>query len=194
MRARTLHQPWASLMAVGLKYIETRGQRTNVRGRVAIHAAATTKGMELLPGDCEGNREGDWRYGYIGDWQVTWCVKTGDEGQRGDTLMVNLSDGQEFSFPFGAVVATGNLVDCIPITASATDGTPTISRHDGPDYPRPVLWQDDGRACWPITDQLPFGDFTPGRWAWIFEDIAALPEPIPARGRQGWWDWVYPRP
>lgn len=39
MRAVSLWQPWASAMALGLKTVETRHWRTNVRGSVAIHAA-----------------------------------------------------------------------------------------------------------------------------------------------------------
>lgn len=39
MRALSLHQPWASLIAVEAKRIETRSWATNYRGWVAIHAA-----------------------------------------------------------------------------------------------------------------------------------------------------------
>jgi len=39
MRALSLWQPWASLMAVGAKKIETRSWPTNYRGLVAIHAS-----------------------------------------------------------------------------------------------------------------------------------------------------------
>jgi len=38
-RAITLTQPWATLMVIGAKKVETRGWRTNFRGWVAIHAA-----------------------------------------------------------------------------------------------------------------------------------------------------------
>lgn len=38
MKALTIHQPWASLIAYGFKRFETRGWRTNYRGLVAIHA------------------------------------------------------------------------------------------------------------------------------------------------------------
>ena len=38
--------------------------------------------------------------------------------------------------------------------------------------------------------ELAFGDYSPGRWAWRIEDVEALPEPIPARGRQGIWEWT----
>ena len=39
MKAITLHQPWASLVALGKKKIETRSWATNHRGVLAIHAA-----------------------------------------------------------------------------------------------------------------------------------------------------------
>jgi activating signal cointegrator 1 len=39
MKALTLTQPWATLVAIGAKRIETRSWSTNYRGRLAIHAA-----------------------------------------------------------------------------------------------------------------------------------------------------------
>lgn len=39
MKALSLWQPWASLMAVGAKQIETRSWSTSYRGLIAIHAA-----------------------------------------------------------------------------------------------------------------------------------------------------------
>lgn len=44
MKALTLHQPWATLMAIGAKYIETRRWPTNYRGELAIHAAKVFPG------------------------------------------------------------------------------------------------------------------------------------------------------
>lgn len=41
MRALTLTQPWATLVAEGRKAIETRSWRTHHRGTIAIHAAKT---------------------------------------------------------------------------------------------------------------------------------------------------------
>lgn len=41
MKAITLTQPWATLVALGEKKIETRSWRTNYRGPLAIHAAKT---------------------------------------------------------------------------------------------------------------------------------------------------------
>jgi hypothetical protein len=39
MKALTLHQPYATAIALGCKRIETRGWRTHYRGPLAIHAA-----------------------------------------------------------------------------------------------------------------------------------------------------------
>ena len=46
MKVLTLWQPWATLVAIGAKRIETRSWRTNHRGPLAIHAAASTKGLQ----------------------------------------------------------------------------------------------------------------------------------------------------
>jgi hypothetical protein len=35
----------------------------------------------------------------------------------------------------------------------------------------------------------PFGDFFPGRWAWLLEDVEPLAKLVPATGKQGWWTW-----
>ncbi len=37
-----------------------------------------------------------------------------------------------------------------------------------------------------IEDQRPYGDFTPGRYAWLLEDVRPI-TPVPAKGRQGLW-------
>jgi hypothetical protein len=42
---------------------------------------------------------------------------------------------------------------------------------------------------WQMTEEeLAFGDYRAGRFAWLLADIRALPEPIPARGALGLWD------
>lgn len=73
--------------------------------------------------------------------------------------------------PRGAVIATCRLVDCRPIT-------PT-SKEFGVNG---ILWllDDQERA---------FGDYTPGRWAWLLADMVPLPTPVPARGALGLWPW-----
>jgi len=44
MKTLTLWQPWASLIAVWAKTIETRSWKTSYRGQLAIHAAARPVG------------------------------------------------------------------------------------------------------------------------------------------------------
>lgn len=34
-----------------------------------------------------------------------------------------------------------------------------------------------------------FGDYRIGRYAWVFENPVLFEKPIPARGRQGLWNW-----
>jgi hypothetical protein len=47
VRALSLWQPFASLMAIGAKKIETRHWATDYRGEVAIHAAKRWTGQEM---------------------------------------------------------------------------------------------------------------------------------------------------
>lgn len=39
IKALTIWQPWSQLIIIGEKLVETRGHKTNIRGRIAIHAA-----------------------------------------------------------------------------------------------------------------------------------------------------------
>ena len=35
-----------------------------------------------------------------------------------------------------------------------------------------------------------YGDYSPGRWAWRLTDVKPIDPPVPARGRQGIWEWT----
>jgi|GEM_PF-294316 len=48
MKALSIKQPWASLIAHGIKDIENRTWKTHFRGRVYIHASSKTKEMLSL--------------------------------------------------------------------------------------------------------------------------------------------------
>lgn len=133
MRALSLTQPWASLVAHGFKHIETRSWRTPYRGVIAIHAA------KVFP-----------------TWAQEVCQKEWFEFALTEMGVYHPRE----ELPRGAVIATAVLVACRPIV-------------QGPDDPM----------------ERAFGDYTPGRWAWFFEDVQMLPEPIPARGALGLWEW-----
>lgn len=69
-------------------------------------------------------------------------------------------------FPLGRILATAELVDCIKIT---------------PEYIATLS-----------PDELALGDYTLGRYAWRLANVKRLPDPIPAKGAQGFWNWVVP--
>lgn len=154
MKALTLTQPWATLVAIGAKRIETRSWSTSYRGELAIHAA---KGM---------TRE--------------------DASIAGTEPFVRYLNGRGLDLPRGAILATARLVACEPTivwSAGSTFGAPgSLFGERGEWVPSPQI---------PLgSDESAFGDFTPGRFMWILEDVVALPEPVPARGALGLWEWA----
>jgi len=50
---------------------------------------------------------------------------------------------------------------------------------------REVLWSQD--VAW---DE--YGNYAAGRFCWHMTDVEALPQPLPYRGRQGFFEWVQP--
>jgi hypothetical protein len=149
MKAITLIQPWASLIALGEKRIETRSWPTNYRGPIAIHAG---KSMPAYARDlCE-------------ELEVADLLE--EHGLMWEAL------------PQGEVVATAKLLDCIRF---AKDTAWIVEEHCAIPH-----------GQWPyLTGQYEYllGDFSPGRYGFVLEDVRPLPEPIPARGFQGLWDW-----
>lgn len=67
-----------------------------------------------------------------------------------------------WGLPLGMLLGTVTLVDCVSTVGVAL----TIDEQE--------------RA---------FGDFTPGRWAWILEDFTPFAQPIPLRGSLRLWTW-----
>jgi hypothetical protein len=147
MKALSLLQPWASLVTIGAKKIETRSWQTKYRGPLAIHAAK--------------NFPREARQLCLEEPFLTALTSAGLQGTN--------------ELPCGAVVATCNLVDCLEI------GAEYMSK-----------WGSEIEYPLPTGNELTFGDYTPGRFAWILRDIKQLSEPIPARGQQGLWNWEVP--
>lgn len=190
MRCITLHQPWASLVAAGVKTIETRSWPTKHRGQLLIHAAQSHKTWDQLDAPSLMSERQTIQavlgaFGVIEPDGRSWPSPWIDE----DAIYL----GWDVKLPLGAVVAVAQLVDCVPITNAwpENDGRHVLLGGDQ------RLWLYRGHPYneWPrpedVTDQLPFGDYRPGRWAWLLEDIRALPAPVPARGRQGLWTPSY---
>lgn len=179
----TLHQPWATLIALGVKAIETRSwpaPASAVGERLLIHAAAKPP--------YEGQA--------VGEWEATYrpTVYLPDRTPLPGRWIIG-ADGidppdvpRTEPLPLGAIVASCTLAACVPMIG---DGGGGLSE------PGPYLlvcregigdrW--DGRLClvnideheWTdVSDQRPYGDFAPGRWAWLLEDVRPTTERCPA--------------
>lgn len=151
----TLWQPWASLIVHGHKTIETRSwpaPRSLVGRRIAIHAGKTKADVTVTGLD-------------------VWRPLLDDDSVR---LRAEVRP-----LPLGAIVATARLLDCVPMVdlSSPDPGGPQLVMdlagemwlYDDVDTPRDV-----------VTDQRPYGDFRPGRWAWLLDEITPTTEQCPA--------------
>lgn len=157
MKAITLWQPWASLLACGVKKFETRGWATQYRGPIAIHAAMLNpfKAIRPVPTD------------------VVWEMR---QALKNVGLLNNTSDFR--ALPCGCVIATAELVDCHEIRPCG----------EGPE--EVYIWTTENNIFLRTDDpEYLFGDWTPGRFAWEIKNVKMFPDPIPARGKQGLWNW-----
>lgn len=162
MKAITLHQPWASLIAEGHKTIETRSwapPKALIGERIAIHAAQRPIQLSKL-----NARTYETTMSMAAHWPGWWK-----------------------GAPAGAVVATAMLEDAMHVTwvASGVDEDAYIRV-----YGDSILRTDSPRLQSKIWVPLdPYGDFSMGRWLWILRDIEKVDNPIPATGHQGLWEW-----
>lgn len=117
MRCITLWQPWASLVAIGAKTIETRSWGTSYRGPLAIHAGQAWDGTLVRLCKSEPFAE------------VLEAAGLCERGPRG---------GWRTSLPFGKVVAIAQLVDVVPtgdvFTAGVWAGRDTPQERAFGDY------------------------------------------------------------
>ena len=176
MKAITIWQPWATLLACGAKQFETRSWATNYRGSIAIHAAA--KSINSVIKECFPL--GEWNY------HPDYEAKRRFLNAVGFSLLEPMNE-----LPLGAVIGTAELINCwyivhnpgtnidvakhIPIGAESM----TTDKH-APDFSDYIV---------PTETELLFGDWTPGRYAWELSNVKILDNPIPAKGQQGLWNW-----
>lgn len=140
MKALSLWQPHASLVAHRLKGVETRGWATSYRGPVLIHAAQRwTREQEATYAALCGQFPADFR-------------RFEDDMRRAG----HWSDGAP---PLGALVAVARVVDVREMTPEWIEAQAPLERA--------------------------VGDWQPGRYGWVLEDVVRLDPPITLRGRQG---------
>ena len=143
MRALTMTQPWATLVAIGENTIETRSWGTRYRGPLAIHAA---KGFP--PDACALCRRSPYREVLAG------------AGYRGASEL-----------PLGAIIALATLADVMAFDRSSLRDV--RARAARGEFPR---------------HEADFGDFSPGRYGFVLQNVRRTREPIPARGMLGLWE------
>ena len=187
MRALTLHQPYASFIALGVKHIETRSFKTNYRGPLAIHAGKRRPKQIWCDAD-EGTPELVFplfdSYEQNPCWE--WMENVHDYTQQ----------GYRWIGPLGVVVATANLVACVPMyplqKALTTAWEPHLAPYTGSNdwtfWKGPNQHLGRGWEIEPVQDQVPYGHFEPGRFAWLLEDVTPI-DPVPAKGQLGLWNW-----
>ncbi|MCM1189835.1 MAG: ASCH domain-containing protein [bacterium] len=142
MKALTIIQPWATLLASGKKRCETRSWKTNYRGEILIHA---------------GKKDPLWGISMMTDdaWEkVLFAFGLYDDFNRFE------------KFPPGAIIGKANLVNCVLIDRLTAE----------------LIFKQH-------PEEFAFGNFTPGRYAWVMEDAVLFDKPILASGKQGLWNW-----
>jgi|GEM_PF-788921 len=148
LKAISLLQPWASLVAFRLKHLETRSWNTAYRGPLAI-AASLGKPSHVRT-LCEH------------DPYIKAAVEA--MGHTFDTL------------PRGGIVAVANLQLCKRIMPEGAHAGQRITNARELD-PAQLTPQE-----------YAFGDYSPGRFAWVLQDVLRLAEPVPAKGALSLWE------
>ena len=158
MKAITVYQPWASLLACEIKRFETRGWATKYRGAIAIHAGKSQK--------------------YCGTRNYQDVLITASHFPKWVNYLSECAKTLTHEIPFGAVIATAEIVGCYEIFEDRNCV--------------PYIVKEGLAPTVPTQDEVMFGDWTPGRYAWEMANVKVLETPIYTRGMQGLWNWTPP--
>lgn len=129
MKALTIYQPYATLLATGAKRFETRSYRTRHRGWTAIHAGKSSAGFVWLP--------------MPKAWQIL---------QNYDHKLTDQADAGKIIFPKGAMVGMGYLKWCAPVDYLRAAYLVTDTESEMGDF-------GSGRWAWCFEPVLPFVPF-----------------------------------
>lgn len=199
MNVLSFHQPWACLTIAGEKTIETRSWQTSYRGPMLVHSTrAKPRRQWFTPPIVEALDRGNYDCerivkqfdGGSSAWYTETLFSIRDRPQRGGF----------WPMPLGCLLGVVNLLDIVPIEGANEQGLLDFVCPDiggGLTVYRFGL----GGGTWAtteadISDQLPFGDFTEGRYAWLLEVVERF-EPTKlttVRGHQRMWRYDGPLP
>lgn len=167
MKALSIKDPWATLVAYGCKVYETRSWATPFRGPVALHASkAFSREDQYLA------LEDPFRSTLLG------LIPRG--------LPSTLND-----WPRGHVIAVADLVDVVKIARIGPNERPIhCNEREGlhPHGPRDVVTAGSE----PVEElEAAFGLYCSHRYAWRFENVRRI-RPVRATGALGLWTWGGP--
>lgn len=176
MKALTLTQPWATLVAISAKRVETRGWRScpTIEGTFAIHAGAGLGGLKTHPAErVPGVQLTERLRGLCATRPFRDQLASVARGAGGQLLPGGDVDWADRRLlPRGAIVAVARIQGVEPtamvaeqIAAGRVTGYGTVGQHE-----------------------LAFGDYAPGRLAIFLEHVVALPRPVACPGMLGFWD------
>lgn len=145
-------QPWAHLVVIGAKKIETRSWNTPFKGPLLIHPSLNK---------------------YYGPDKISCrelCYK--------DPFKKYINGGLAYDkLPLGAIVGKVNIrttgILCPPYGAE--------HRNEG------IFFNEWGAKF--TEEELAFGDYSAGRYGWLLSNPERFIDPIPCKGKQGFWNY-----
>jgi activating signal cointegrator 1 len=160
MKSISLLQPWAQLVVMGAKRIETRSWNTQYRGPLLIHASKKIDQPQLELTLTEPFVSVLKSSGYVDHEQLSAYLGKG-----------------KFMLPLGAIIGKVNLVQTIAFDQHRH----AIENKTGVKFSNDVFQ---------FTDQeLAFGDFGPGRYGWLLQNPVLFKNPIPYKGSLSIWEF-----
>ena len=175
MKALSLWPPWASLIACGAKPYETRDwapPRWLIGKTIAIHAAKKVdRDAAVLAEAVVYGQHKDGGHALADRLEASW-------GDCPDHLMGLFGHA---AMPIGCIVATVRL-DAAFRLGGIADGT----AHPAAAVSARLISRPMPECFTVRTDD--FGDYSPGRWAWLLTEAHAIRPPVPARGAQKFFD------
>lgn len=165
MKVLSLLQPWATLVVIGAKRIETRSWKTKYRGEILIHASKRW--------DCKLNN-------------ATFDMGAADIlSKAGYAIETKIKNGKVYTdLPLGAIIGSVNIRHIVK-SEYCFEG----NKFEWTDY------KSIGQTnhVFELTPQeLKFGDYSPNRYGWLLSDACRFQTPIPAKGSLSIWDWELP--
>ena len=164
MLTLTLTQPYATLVAIGAKQIETRSWYSSVRDDILIHAATTYAGVGGKNAFIELCTSNEYIYKALNDAGL---------------VPFEWDPEALLALPTGAILCKRTMVDCYrtALFVSAEQQARRVSRMDDPSH---IPLSDQERAM---------GDYSHGRYGFILKGTDRFATPIPARGKLGFWTY-----